>query len=189
MIELGNLSVNYVIKVFLKDQNWIGTISFHTSKKTFLNATFVINPLLGKLLWWNICKKYILNEPLNAIFVLKYSKISVFYKIMLIAFIFKLTIDFTNFFFFFFAYEFSNNFLFLLQLTVIHPQQPQEPAKVSSSVDIQLEAKDSHFQVGVHGVEQPSYSVSSSDNNQSFFVAGAKDQSKFNSVANSKLFC
>jgi len=73
-------------------------------------------------------------------------------------------------------------------LTVIHPQQPQEPAKVSSSVDIQLEAKDSHFQVGVHGVEQPSYSVSSSDNNQSFFVAGAKDQSKFNSVANSSNF-
>ena len=104
---------------------------------------------------------------------------------MLIAFIFNQTIDFTKIFF---AYEFSNNFLFQFQLTVIHPQQPQEPAKVSSSVDIQLEAKDSHFQVGVHGVEQPSYSVSSSDNNQSFFVAGAKDQSKFNSVANSKCF-
>ena len=88
----------------------------------------------------------------------------------------------------FFPTNFLTIFLFLLQLTVIHPQQPQEPAKVSSSVDIQLEAKDSHFQVGVHGVEQPSYSVSSSDNNQSFFVAGAKDQSKFSSIANSSNF-
>ena len=50
-----------------------------------------------------------------------------------------------------------------LQLTVIHPQLPQEPAKVSSKVDIQLTAKDSHLKIGVHGVETPLYNLASSN--------------------------
>ena len=69
-----------------------------------------------------------------------------------------------------------------LQLTVIHPQLPQEqPAKGSSKVDIQLQAKDSHLKIGVHGVEQPLYNLASevAGSSQNFFANGAKEQSTY----------
>ena len=80
---------------------------------------------------------------------------------------------FNTVFFLFFAH---------LQLTVIHPQLPQEqPAKGSSKVDIQLQAKDSHLKIGVHGVEQPLYNLASevAGSSQNFFANGAKEQSTY----------
>lgn len=70
-------------------------------------------------------------------------------------------------------------------LTVIHPQLPQEqPAKGSSKVDIQLQAKDSHLKIGVHGVEQPLYNLASevAGSSQNFFANGAKEQSNITAM-------
>merc|ERR1712066_964355 len=67
-------------------------------------------------------------------------------------------------------------------LTVIHPQLPQEPAKVSSKVDIQLTAKDSHLKIGVHGVGTPLYNLASSNSGQNFFSTGTKEQSNITAM-------
>ena len=68
---------------------------------------------------------------------------------------------------------------------MIHPQLPQEqPAKGSSKVDIQLQAKDSHLKIGVHGVEQPLYNLASevAGSSQNFFANGAKEQSRLSFI-------
>ena len=83
------------------------------------------------------------------------------------------------------VHHFLTVFFAHLQLTVIHPQLPQEqPAKGSSKVDIQLQAKDSHLKIGVHGVEQPLYNLASevAGSSQNFFANGAKEQSRLSFI-------
>ena len=183
MIEIGSSSVNCVVKVTLETWTWIKELS-HIKRGVF-KCYFCNKSLARKASLANHLKDVHSENTFECNFCSKKLKT----KRLLQIHVNRIHLESYNWFHEIFCLRtFISIFVFLFQLTVIHPQQPQEPAKVSSSVDIQLEAKDSHFQVGVHGVEQPSYSVSSSDNNQSFFVAGAKDQSKFNSVANSKWF-
>lgn len=71
----------------------------------------------------------------------------------------------------------DNSFV-TLQLTVIHPQMPQETKIVSSKVDTHVEAKDSHLKIGVHGVEQPLFNSDSSDKKGNFLLR-IQDQSTF----------
>ena len=68
---------------------------------------------------------------------------------------------------------------YLQTLTVIHPQQMDKLSSVSSSseIDVQVRPQDSHRKIGVHGVEQPVFSMSSHTPSNSGF-AGNQEQSK-----------
>ena len=60
---------------------------------------------------------------------------------------------------------------YLQTLTVIHPQTLEK----SSEIDVQVQPQDSHREVGVHGVEQPVFSLSSHTHSG---LAGNQEQSK-----------
>ena len=69
---------------------------------------------------------------------------------------------------------------YLQTLTVIHPQQMGEKSSLSSAsseIDVQVRPQDSHRKIGVHGVEQPVFSMSSHTPSNSGF-AGNQEQSK-----------
>ena len=75
----------------------------------------------------------------------------------------------------------------LSQLTVIHPQLPAvasassaiepsvEMADKVSKISVQVQPKSSHLKMGVHGVEQPAFSLGKNDN---FLTGGNQQQSK-----------
>ena len=54
---------------------------------------------------------------------------------------------------------------------MIHPQTLEK----SSEIDVQVQPQDSHREVGVHGVEQPVFSLSSHTHSG---LAGNQEQSK-----------
>jgi len=72
---------------------------------------------------------------------------------------------------------------YLQTLTVIHPQQMDKLSSVSSSseIDVQVRPQDSHRKIGVHGVEQPVFSMSSHTPSNSGF-AGNQEQSNITAM-------
>jgi len=73
---------------------------------------------------------------------------------------------------------------YLQTLTVIHPQQMGEKSSLSSAsseIDVQVRPQDSHRKIGVHGVEQPVFSMSSHTPSNSGF-AGNQEQSNITAM-------
>jgi len=79
---------------------------------------------------------------------------------------------------------------YIQTLTVIHPQLASEGETSSSSnkIDVQLHPKSSHLKIGIHGVEQPAFSMTQ-DKGSSFLSAASGNQEQSNITAMIVVVC